>query len=48
MVGYLTAEELLTQADTAMYAAKPAGKYRHTVFDWMMPNRTLSELDAAG
>ena len=29
----LTAEELLTQADAAMYTAKAGGKGRHAVFD---------------
>jgi diguanylate cyclase (GGDEF)-like protein/PAS domain S-box-containing protein len=43
-----TAEELLTQADAAMYAAKASGKGRHAVYDARMPIRTWSELEAAG
>jgi diguanylate cyclase (GGDEF)-like protein/PAS domain S-box-containing protein len=43
-----TAEELLTQADAAMYAAKASGKGRHAVYDTRMPTRTWSELEAAG
>jgi diguanylate cyclase (GGDEF)-like protein/PAS domain S-box-containing protein len=43
-----TAEELLTQADAAMYAAKASGKGRHAVYDPRMPTRTWSELEAAG
>jgi len=42
------AEELLTQADAAMYAAKAAGKGRHAVYDARMPIRTWIELEAAG
>jgi diguanylate cyclase (GGDEF)-like protein/PAS domain S-box-containing protein len=43
-----TAEDLLTQADAAMYAAKAAGKGRHAVYDPWMPTRTWTELEAAG
>ncbi len=43
-----TAEELLTRADAAMYAAKAAGKDRHTVYERRMPTRTWTELEAAG
>jgi diguanylate cyclase (GGDEF)-like protein/PAS domain S-box-containing protein len=43
-----TAEELLTQADSAMYAAKASGKGRHAVYEPRMPIRTWSELEAAG
>ena len=43
-----TAEELLTRADAAMYAAKASGKGRYTVYDPRMPTRTWSELEAAG
>jgi diguanylate cyclase (GGDEF)-like protein/PAS domain S-box-containing protein len=32
-VGYASAEEVLRDADTAMYKAKQAGKARHVVFD---------------
>ena len=42
------AEELLTQADAAMYAAKADGKGRHAVYDPRMPVRTWPELEAAG
>ena len=42
------AEELLTQADAAMYAAKATGKGSHAVYDPRMPVRTWSELEAAG
>jgi diguanylate cyclase (GGDEF)-like protein/PAS domain S-box-containing protein len=43
-----TAEELLTQADAAMYAAKASGKDTHAVYDARMPTRTWTELEAAG
>ena len=43
-----TAEELITQADAAMYAAKASGKDRHAVFEERMPTRTWTELEAAG
>ena len=43
-----TAEELLTQADAAMYAAKADGKGTYAVYDVRMPTRTWSELEAAG
>ena len=43
-----TAEDLLTQADAAMYAAKAAGKGRQAVYDQWMPTRTWADLEAAG
>jgi diguanylate cyclase (GGDEF)-like protein/PAS domain S-box-containing protein len=43
-----TAEDLLTQADAAMYAAKAEGKGRHAVYDQWMPTRTWADLEAAG
>ena len=43
-----TVEELLIQADAAMYAAKANGKGGHAVYDPRMPIRTWSELEAAG
>jgi diguanylate cyclase (GGDEF)-like protein/PAS domain S-box-containing protein len=43
-----TAEELITQADAAMYAAKASGKDRHAVYEERMPTRTWTELEAAG
>lgn len=43
-----TAEDLLTQADAAMYAAKADGKGRHAVYDPWMPTRTWTDLEAAG
>jgi len=43
-----TAEELITQADAAMYAAKASGKDRHAVYESQMPTRTWTELEAAG
>ena len=43
-----TAEDLLTQADAAMYAAKADGKGCHAVYDLWMPTRTWTELEAAG
>jgi diguanylate cyclase (GGDEF)-like protein/PAS domain S-box-containing protein len=43
-----TAEDLLIQADAAMYAAKAAGKDRHAIYDARMPIRTWTELEAAG
>ena len=43
-----TAEDLLTQADAAMYAAKAEGKGRHAVYDPWMPTRTWADLEAAG
>jgi diguanylate cyclase (GGDEF)-like protein/PAS domain S-box-containing protein len=43
-----TAEDLLIQADAAMYAAKRAGKCTFAVFDPRMPVRTWTELEAAG
>ncbi|HEX5014057.1 MAG TPA: diguanylate cyclase [Candidatus Limnocylindrales bacterium] len=43
-----TAEDLLVQADAAMYAAKGAGKCTFAVFDPGMPVRSWTELEAAG
>ena len=43
-----TAEDLLTKADAAMYAAKAAGKGGHAVYEPTMPTRTWTELEAAG
>ena len=43
-----TAEDLLTQADAAMYAAKADGKGRYAVYDRWMPTRTWADLEAAG
>jgi diguanylate cyclase (GGDEF)-like protein/PAS domain S-box-containing protein len=43
-----TVEELITQADAAMYAAKASGKGTFAVYDPWMPIRTWSELEAAG
>jgi diguanylate cyclase (GGDEF)-like protein/PAS domain S-box-containing protein len=44
----MTAEQMLLQADAAMYAAKAAGKGTFAVFDPRMPVRTWTELEAAG
>jgi len=43
-----TAEDLLIQADAAMYAAKRSGKGRFAVYDSRMPVRAWTELEAAG
>jgi diguanylate cyclase (GGDEF)-like protein/PAS domain S-box-containing protein len=43
-----TAEDLLIQADAAMYAAKRSGKGQFAVYDTRMPVRTWTELEAAG
>ena len=43
-----TLEDLVTQADAAMYAAKAAGKDRYAVYEQQMPTRTWTELEAAG
>ena len=43
-----TLEDLVTQADAAMYAAKAAGKDRYAVYEQQMPSRTWTELEAAG
>jgi diguanylate cyclase (GGDEF)-like protein/PAS domain S-box-containing protein len=43
-----TAEDLLVQADAAMYAAKRLGKGTFALFDPRMPVRTWTELEAAG
>ena len=42
------AEDLLIQADAAMYAAKGAGKDTFAVYEPRMPLRTWTELEAAG
>ncbi len=42
------AEDLLIQADAAMYAAKASGKGRYALYDPRMPIRTWSDLEAAG
>jgi len=44
----VTAEDLLIQADAAMYAAKAAGNGTFELFDARMPVRTWTELEAAG
>jgi diguanylate cyclase (GGDEF)-like protein/PAS domain S-box-containing protein len=41
-------DELMIQADGAMYAAKAGGKGSYAVYDQRMPIRTWSELEAAG
>jgi len=41
-------EDLMTQADAAMYASKAEGKDRHAIFAPQMPTRTWTELEAAG
>jgi len=43
-----SAEDLLTQADAAMYAVKAEGKGRHAIYEPRMPTRTWTELEAAG
>ena len=43
-----TAEDLITQADAAMYAAKASGKGTYAVYDPRMPVQTWNELEAAG
>jgi diguanylate cyclase (GGDEF)-like protein/PAS domain S-box-containing protein len=43
-----TSEDLITQADAAMYAAKASGKGTYAIYDPRMPVRTWSELEAAG
>ena len=43
-----TLEDLVTQADAAMYAAKAAGKDRYAIYEEQMPTRTWTELEAAG
>jgi diguanylate cyclase (GGDEF)-like protein/PAS domain S-box-containing protein len=43
-----SADELLRQADAAMYAAKAAGKDTFAVYEPLMPIRTWTELEAAG
>jgi diguanylate cyclase (GGDEF)-like protein/PAS domain S-box-containing protein len=41
-------DDLIVQADAAMYAAKAAGKGSLAVYDARMPSRSWSELEAAG
>jgi len=43
-----TVEDLVTQADAAMYAAKAEGKGTYAVYESRMPTRTWDELEAAG
>ena len=45
--GTLTADDLLAQADTAMYVAKQAGKDRSATFDHHMRRQVTERLDAA-
>ncbi|HEY7736015.1 MAG TPA: diguanylate cyclase [Candidatus Limnocylindrales bacterium] len=42
------ADDLLVQADAAMYAAKASGKGCHALYDPRMPVRTWTELEATG
>jgi diguanylate cyclase (GGDEF)-like protein/PAS domain S-box-containing protein len=42
---YLSAEEILRDADTAMYAAKASGKARFAVFDPAMRARAIARLE---
>jgi diguanylate cyclase (GGDEF)-like protein/PAS domain S-box-containing protein len=44
----VTVEDIVTQADAAMYAAKREGKGTHAVYESRMPTRTWTELEAAG
>ena len=46
--GLTSAEDLVTQADAAMYAAKRSGKDTFAIFNRSMPTRTWTELEAAG
>src|SRR5690349_22482497 len=46
--GVTTAEDLITQADAAMYAAKRSGKGTFAIYEPAMPTRTWTELEAAG
>ncbi|HEY0545203.1 MAG TPA: EAL domain-containing protein [Pyrinomonadaceae bacterium] len=43
-IGYHSPEEILRDADTAMYRAKAQGKGRHEVFDKVMHARAISRL----
>ena len=43
-----TVEDVVTQADAAMYAAKHEGKGTWAVYESRMPTRTWTELEAAG
>lgn len=45
--GTLTADDLLAQADTAMYVAKQEGKDRSATFDVQMRRQVTERLDAA-
>ncbi len=45
LVGYTNADDVLRDADTAMYAAKEAGRARHRVFDQRMRNEALAALE---
>ncbi len=45
--GAVSADDLLAQADTAMYAAKRAGKDRAVVFDLQMRRQVTEQLDKA-
>jgi diguanylate cyclase (GGDEF)-like protein len=44
----VTVEDIVTQADAAMYAAKREGKGTYAVYESRMPTRTWTELEAAG
>jgi len=43
-IGYNMPEEILRDADTAMYQAKSLGKARHALFDKQMHSRALKQL----
>jgi len=43
--GYERAEDVLRDADTAMYRAKSSGKARHEVFDCAMHDRAVARLE---
>ncbi len=45
---HCTAEEILRNADTAMYAAKSQGKRGYQVFDQVMHNRTAERFELLG
>ncbi len=47
-VGYKRAEEMLRDADTAMYHAKHAGKARYVMFDRKMHEEILGRLEMEG
>ena len=44
----VSSEDLITQADAAMYTAKSEGKGAFAVYESRMPIRTWDELEAAG